>query len=240
MYNYFKNGFEIITMNNSKKLISLRKKIINLFSLASQLSGNGKINSDKDILSFYKKDKKSWIMVYDQMRMLPDLYQIINSELIKKVTKISGIKFPSYTSKPVIRIVMPGNKGTSKTKLHIDYPTHRGSSNAVTVWFPLQSITKKNGTLIVAPNSHLKKNYYGSIQDNNVVRKDNIYESKKISVPLNIGQGIVFSHFLAHKSGDNFSDKIRFSIDFRLNDLQDKDYFSRKYYINEKTTFKKL
>ena len=32
-------------------------------------------------------------MVYDQMRMLPDLYQIINSELIKKVTKISGIKF---------------------------------------------------------------------------------------------------------------------------------------------------
>ena len=34
MYNYFKNGFEIITMNNSKKLISLRKKIINLFSLA--------------------------------------------------------------------------------------------------------------------------------------------------------------------------------------------------------------
>ena len=90
------------------------------------------------------------------MRMLPDLYQIINSELIKKVTKISGIKFPSYTSKPVIRIVMPGNKGTSKTKLHIDYPTHRGSSNAVTVWFHCRAL-QKNGTLIVAPNSHLKK-----------------------------------------------------------------------------------
>ena len=59
-------------------------------------------------------------------------------------------------------------------------------------------------------------------------------------MPLNIGQGIVFHTFLAHKSGDNFSDKIRFSVDFRLNDLQNKDYFNRKYYINEKTTFKKL
>ena len=85
--------------------------------------------------------------------------------MIKKVTKISGIKFPSYTSKPVIRIVMPGNKGTSKTKLHIDYIPHTEAlQNAVTVWFPLQSITKKNGTLIVAPNSHLKKIIMGQFK----------------------------------------------------------------------------
>ena len=34
---------------------------------------------------------------------------------------------------------------------------------------------------------------------------------------IKIGEAIIMSQFLVHSSGDNNSDSIRFSIDFRLN-----------------------
>ena len=36
------------------------------------------------------------------------------------------------------------------------------------------------------------------------------------------GEAIVMSQFLVHSSGNNSSNMIRFSIDFRLNDLSEK------------------
>ena len=106
----------------------------------------GKISNDHGIVKLYKKNKKVWISAYDQARMLPDIYRVINNKIINKICKIAKIKFPSLTSKPVIRICMPNDIGTSLTNLHIDYPTHRGSKNAITIWIPLQTTNNTNGT----------------------------------------------------------------------------------------------
>ncbi len=65
-------------------------------------------------------------------------------------------------------------------------------------------------------------------------------ESNLVSLPAKIGQAIIFSHFTVHESGQNLSNTIRFSLDFRLNDLNNKMYAKRKYYLNEKILFKKI
>tara|TARA_B110000003_G_C16605702_1_gene517429 strand:- start:236 stop:964 length:729 start_codon:yes stop_codon:yes gene_type:complete len=237
-----KYGFEIVKINKINEIYALRKKFIGIFSTVSKLNNYKIIKNDDDIIRLYKQKKKLWIAAYDQIRLIPETFSFIDKNVCKKVSSVSGIKIPAYTSKPLIRVYMPNNLGTSKTVPHIDYPSHRGSENAVTVWLPLQDLKIGYGTLKVLPGSHKFKTVSGSIMKNSITRLDissKNYEKKMIDLKVKAGEAIVMSQFLIHSSGDNVSNKIRFSLDFRLNDLGDKTYALRKYYVNQLSYYKK-
>jgi ectoine hydroxylase-related dioxygenase (phytanoyl-CoA dioxygenase family) len=237
-YSFIKDGFEIIKISNINKIKRLKKKILDTFSFASELNNFGKIKNDKEIEKLYIKNKKVWIAAYDQVRMLPEIYHIIDENLIKLVCKKSKIKFPSFTSKPVVRICMPDDKGTSRTDLHVDYPTHRGSLNSVTVWMPLHNTNKKNGTLSLASINIIKKEKIKN-KIRKITKKYKFFETKLVSPSLKLGEAIVLSQFTPHTSGKNLSNQIRYSIDFRFNDLTEKRYAKNFYYINQKCFYKK-
>ena len=55
---------------------------------------------------------------------------------------------------------------------------------------------------------------------------------------MKLGEAILFSTFSIHKSGINISDKIRFSLNIRFNDIDSEDYADRNFYINEKIQLK--
>jgi ectoine hydroxylase-related dioxygenase (phytanoyl-CoA dioxygenase family) len=235
-------GYQIINIGNKRELVNLRKTFIDIFSLASKLNGYKAIKSEKNIIDLYKKKKTVWVAGYDQIRMLPEINDIINTKFVDICSKTANIKRPAFTSKPIVRVGMPGNIGTGKTEAHIDYPSHRGSKNAITVWFPLQDTDKKNGTLKIYPKSHKMKTWYGDIKKNTIMRKNlpsNKYEKNLIDINLKLGQALVISQFLVHGSGDHKSNTVRFTLDFRLNDLSDSLYAQRKYYINQITSYKK-
>ena len=50
-------------------------------------------------------------------------------------------------------------------------------------------------------------------------------------ISFNVKQGdlILFNSFLVHKSGNNITDKIRWSCHMRYNDLEDKSFIKRGY-----------
>lgn len=240
--NFKKYGYEIIKINKLNEIKILRKKFINIFSTVSRLNNYKKIRRDSDIIQLYNKKKELWIAAYDQIRLLPELYSFIDKSFYEKVSKVSNIKIPAYTSKPLIRVFMPKNEGTTKTIPHIDYPSHRGSRNAVTVWAPLQDLDIGSGTLQVLPGSHKFKTVSGSIKRNTIKRLDitnRNYENKMVDLKMNAGEAVVMSQFLIHSSGENNSKKIRFSLDFRFNDLNDRMYALRKYYVNQLSYYKK-
>ena len=79
----------------------------------------------------------------------------------------------------------------------------------------------------ILPGSHKFKTISGSIDKGTVKRldlSDRDYENQMQHLNIKIGEAIIMSQFLVHSSGDNNSDSIRFSIDFRLNDLNEKSY----------------
>tara|TARA_Y100000768_G_C23986083_1_gene688922 strand:+ start:3148 stop:3885 length:738 start_codon:yes stop_codon:yes gene_type:complete len=235
-------GYQIINIGKKKKLLNLRKTFFKIFSLVSKLNGLKEIKNEKDIVNLYKKNKKIWVAGYDQIRLLPELNDIIDLNFVKQVSKIAKLRRPSFTSRPVVRVCMPNNLGTGIAERHIDFPSHRGSKNAVTVWFPLQDTNKKNGSLKIIPRSHKIKTWSGSIKKNTVMRKDlssKEYEKKLIDIDLKVGQVLIISQFLIHQSGNNMSNGTRFSLDFRLNDLADKLYAQRNYYVNQISFYKK-
>ena len=101
-------------VNIKKGNKKLKKKILSVFSKASQLNGFKKITNDNQISNLYNHNKKIWVAAYDQIRMLPEINDIIDKNLIKTISKKAKIKFPAFTSRPVIRVCMPKDRGTSR------------------------------------------------------------------------------------------------------------------------------
>lgn len=235
-----KKGYRKFKIFDQKKVNKLRKKFIEIFNLVSINNNYKKIKEDKDIIDLYHKKKNLWIAAYDQLRMLPDIYLLLNDTLKKKIHLKTGVKFPSLAAKPIVRVVMPGNIGTSKAAAHIDYPTYLGSKNAITIWIPLQKIDNYIGPLKLVPGSHKRKiKNLSKIKNGIIVDQKKLNEKLFKSINVNVGEALIFSHHLVHKSTDNFSEKIRFSIDVRLNDLRLMSYAKKLYYLNEKISFKK-
>ena len=247
---YKQNGYKKIHFNKKKNLSILKKKILNIFKKISiKKKSKIKINNHKDIINLYKKNKKIWVMAYDQIRNMPELYGLIfTSDFLKKISKVSGIKIPILTtSKITIRLDMPNGQGSTLTKPHQDYVAHQGSSNSITIWIPLQDTLYKNGSLNIIKGSHKK----GFVSDNlnwktNKI-SSNLISKKKANtigkfenIETKFGEVLLFSTFLVHKSGLNLSTNIRYSINIRFNDINSQDYADRNYYLNEISGSKKL
>jgi ectoine hydroxylase-related dioxygenase (phytanoyl-CoA dioxygenase family) len=113
---------------------------------------------------------------------------------------------------------------------HQDYPFNNGSLNSLVIWIPLQKTEKKEGCLMVAPGSHKKKKIFKT--DKNLIIKDDS-KFKFIDIPCELGECLIFSQFLVHRSGINTSDNIRFSVQLRVNDLYCNNYSRRFFFVNK-------
>ena len=56
-----------------------------------------------------------------------------------------------------------------------------------------------------------------------------MYRFKFKKVKVKLGEALIFSEFLVHRSGVNRSKKIRFSLQLRVTDLLSKEYMKRHY-----------
>ena len=59
--------------------------------------------------------------------------------------------------------------------------------------------------------------------------KINEEEQHFLSVEVEVGDILLFSSFLIHQSGENITEKPRWSCHFRYNDLDEKTFIERKY-----------
>ena len=223
--------------NFDKKLVSnIKKKILYLISSTFQEKYNIKTITEKKIIDFYKTNyKKDIVKVLDHIGFFPELYSFANQKQIIKIAKKAGLKFP------VIGFNNKGGRGglpflysfpndkKRYYKAHQDFFYLPYSVNSVTLWVPLQNTTKENGALKVIPKSHLDYNLLSHSAKDVKYNKLNKHYSKnefKI-VNVKLGQALIFSSYLVHKSGSNNSNKIRMSFNVRYNDLINKEYINR-------------
>jgi len=231
--NYEKNGYYICKTNMVPILSRIRRKFISVFDQAAQHNGLGPITCDQQVIELYhSKHRNVWVAAYDQLRSIPEVVGLCNHTILRNIAQRAGIKFPSLAVRPIIRADMPFDPKWDFPP-HQDYVYNQGSLNSITIWTPLQDIEKDLGPLEIIPGSHLD----GKVLTKSKLVKDaNLAEY--IQVPLKVGQMLVFSQFLHHISGINISNKIRFSLQMRYNDIQSKEWGKRYFYINQKTTEK--
>ena len=208
----------------------LRREAYEVFSCLSVASGGPEIKDDFGIINFRTTNQPKQFQAVKQLWNSPALFAIGGNPIFKQILKEIGLMQPILELQPLLRCDIP-IKEQSIFEQHQDYPYNIGSLNSVTIWIPLQDVDIESGALLVAPGTHLNGVYPNR---KGIIVKEHRFRFE--SVPMKLGEVLVFNQKLVHQSGMNVSDKIRFSVQLRFSDLACKDYASRGYPINHKVT----
>ena len=163
-----------------------------------------------------------------QTGLIP-LYQLASDPELVTYLEELGIEFPNMCTRPVLFFNHPElakEEVYYKTPNHQDWSSMEASLNSLVVWVPLVDVNKKNGSIIIYPGSH--KNGVLPFKTNGGFAQVE-YEGESIQPELEIGDIVIFSTMLVHKSGNILDDSIRWSCHFRYTDMLEQDFINRGY-----------
>ena len=221
-------GFCKIKIGYKPFLSKLRKKWLKMFNNISHEIYGKKITSDKDLIALEKsKFRKAFVAVFDLIHLDPEVYSLASQKKLLQIYKKLGIKHPHYGTRPLTRVDLPKDLKHSFFDAHQDFPYNRHSNNSIVVWIPFMNTSHKEGCLEVSPKSHVKKKVFEQKKGSKLIKNSSRFKFTKVKVKL--GEALIFSEFLVHRSGINRSKNIRFSLQLRVTDLLSKEYMKRYY-----------
>ena len=223
---YFKkNGIIKLKLFKSDQLINYRKKILDLFKSEFDLNKN---ISELKLGELEAVNKNLWSGLYKNITLMEEIFLIINKCFKVANNSIFGLKRPVLCNTPNVKINFPFN-ASHNIDVHQDIHSHLGSLNSITMWIPLQDTKNIMGPIEYIPGSHrLIRNAKNGILTDKF--KNNIFKSMNVS----LGECLIFSQLLVHKSVENKSKKARVSMQIRFNDLASSEWKDRNYYSVEK------
>ena len=188
---------------------------------------------EKALFKLFKDDYSSFIGAAKLCQQGIELHQLaVDKQIIEIITHL-GIENPAICVKPIVFFnsrYIAKQTGHYKTPPHQDWRSMQGSVNSIVVWIPLMDLNHDLGTLEVIPESHrdglfktTKDEWFRTIKD---VR---INKNKFVSLEVKKGDVVCFNSFLAHKSGNNSTRNIRWSMHFRYNDINEKTFIDRNF-----------
>jgi ectoine hydroxylase-related dioxygenase (phytanoyl-CoA dioxygenase family) len=141
----------------------------------------------------------------------------------------------------------PPNDDGRNFDWHQDFPYNVTSLDAITVWYPLTSVTEDMGPLIVWPNSHRKiadvaieREGHGPGRKHAAIRFDVDRESAEREAttlcPIDEGDVVLFHSLLLHRSGANRSPRARWTVNPRFSNAADPAFAGRGWLaVRDKT-----
>lgn len=169
-------------------------------------------------------------------KQVQHLMSLHTLSLDKKITALlveAGLKSPIISTRPVMFFNHPRlakQKVFYKVDAHQDWRSMQGSLNSVVIWIPLIDINKDLGALEIVPGSHHDGLRTDHVENSfGMVSLTDADTNKIISVEVKAGDVLLFSAFLIHQSGENITDKPRWSCHFRYNDLDEPSFIKRKF-----------
>ena len=150
----YKDGFFTAELSDPHFLAAIRQKFIAVFDTLARNNSAGIVQNDANIIRLYHSDYRSlWVGAYDQLRQLPEIFELASCPELLQIAKRAGIVAPVLGAKLVVRADMPDDEKWSFPP-HQDYPFNRGSLNSITIWIPFQDTPDNIAPLNVVPASH--------------------------------------------------------------------------------------
>ena len=224
--NFFNDNGYVVVGNRSIKKFSnnLIKKISSIIEVIfkNEVPINLKeLNFEKQISYLWENEKKINYLkkLYELLPYTTEVIETFNNNIFQSISKDLGIIYPQPTTLPTIRVDRPFDKKYS-TGIHQDYWYSFQSDSSLTFWMPLVSITSEMGYLSIIPKSH-KLGFVKFFDNGGYVFKPRInFEEKEFKdVNVKLGQCLVFSQFLIHKSGKNIGELPRVTLQIRSHDM---------------------
>jgi phytanoyl-CoA hydroxylase len=186
---------------------------------------------ERGLFRYFAEDADGFINCGKTCQHLISLHRLsLHDDVVRKLIAL-GVKKPNICTRPVLYFNsrhLATSEVYYKSPPHQDWRSMQGSLNATVIWVPLVDISHELGALEIIPGSHLW-GLLDSHEDEWYRRIDGLSDEQYHSVEVRAGDALFFSAFLVHRSGNNFTDSIRWSCHFRYNDLEDPTFVSRKY-----------
>jgi len=232
---YHDNGY-LITKNlvPPGDIHEIRKDAINIFKRQLGRCGYHPENYEefeRDLYAFFLEDQEAFVNCGKHMQHTTSLHKLSLCPQILEVLKMLGLSSVTICTRPVL---FANSKHLATKDIYHTIPAHQdmysmdGSANAIVVWLPLINVTKSLGALQIVPKSHTMGLLTSSVTEG-FGMVDRYKDDDFVSLELDVGDAVFFSSFLVHRSGDNSTDSIRWSANFRYNDVDDADFIARKY-----------
>ena len=214
--------------NEAKELfaIQIRNKGIELNSLGDK-------DFEPALYELFRTDFNSFIGGAKLCQHTFSMHQLAVSEGLMDNLQHIGLEHPVVCVKPLMFFNSPHIskiEGHYKTPAHQDWRSMQGSLNSIVIWIPLIDVDRDLGTLEIVPGSHLR-GLFDSVEDDwfRNIPESEIPESEYVSVDVKKGDVLFFSSFLVHRSGNNTSQNVRWSMHFRYNDANERNFIDRKF-----------
>ena len=179
-------------------------------------------SSPCDGLMFLEDIDHSYVaQVYDTFACCPDMFSLVgNPDLTQLVNRLHGDepRAPLYTYTPRLRIDPPqDDRRTYGWHQEVFYTLPH--SVPIQLWAPLFfPSTAENGAIEVCPVSHARGIFPSTWEEPDgratqiIVKDDEIDKYDPLLCELSVGDLVLFSGFLLHRSGSNTSSQIRYSM----------------------------
>ena len=235
--NYLNNGYVVIRDFLPQNVLEKFKNSLS-GHISNQLTKHGLNNIDDplnegliELNKIRRADKTKFDsvqVIYNTVRKLPELFELItNEDLIKVVKRLSGLESINHFVSPYIweafcRIDPPQDK-TFDLKWHQESYFTLPNSNSVQLWAPIiNDINREDtGTITAISKSHSN----GELK-HSIVRHNENYISESITddkikdidknneemFSLNVGDVLLFHENLIHKTITNVGNKVRYTM----------------------------
>ena len=229
---YREKGYVVLTdLYSHEELVRARDQVFALFARRfSDLNRDG-LGEEALLEHFYDSERERWRECARRMWDLLGVYALAASPSVDAVLRKLGLGEPIISTRPEIRTDMPGDEQYMQP-WHQDWRYGQGSTNAVTIWTPLRDVGVENGTIDVMPATHL----FGYLETEELSnpRRFSIVDPRLDELDhepaeMRLGEAIVFSQLLVHRSGFNRSGRARVTVQTRFTDAAEPEFVRHGY-----------
>jgi len=239
---YEENGFVIVkNFYPAEDLQDFKTEVKNIINAHLIKAGIKEMDSTNDdilsngILALEEKDHEYVAAIYDTIFQSPSFFRILGNRTtesyIKDLLHIdSGHALYGFTNR--CRIDPPkDNRRTYGWHQEVFYTVPKG--HYIQTWAPLiRNTTMQNGTIEVAVGSHKEEIANQTWNEENgratqiLIDKNIINKYEQKAVEMKLGELLLFSGHLAHRSGINTSKEHRYSLVGMYHDVSTKEFLT--------------
>jgi ectoine hydroxylase-related dioxygenase (phytanoyl-CoA dioxygenase family) len=229
---YLENGYCVLEGFFEKdELLEVARDIRAVFGAQlPQVGSRGA--TDQEIIRLYNEDRGLYVACAKMAHNVPSFQRLAVDKRLLEETKAFGVDVPAVNTRPVIFFSsshLASHHFYWKARPHQDWAGGRGSLDGIVAWVPIFEIAKGHGYLEVVPGSHLKGLKEHVKEGPSVEIPDVIPDDQFVSVPMSLGDVLLFSPFTIHRSGTNVTDEIRMVVNFRYDNMTDPSFVDRRF-----------
>jgi ectoine hydroxylase-related dioxygenase (phytanoyl-CoA dioxygenase family) len=188
---------------------------------------------DRVMTELFRRDLPAYLAAAKLAQLMIPLHSLGCDPGLMTALRALGLAKPIISTKPFLFMVgdnirVPGGYG--HTPPHQDFRSIQGSLDSVVVWTPFCRVDKDNQPIEVCPGSH-RLGLLLSEEDafGHRVAAEAAPREGWIPVEADVGDAVIFSTLLVHRSSTTGAGRIRIAASLRYNNRVEPSFVERLY-----------